>query len=292
MGQDDVGPHLAQQPRQAPHRFHRDQKHGVVGAEEVDVPDSEDRAPGAYLVGLDVRALLHQFQQFGFLRNLLAMKHGVADHRVVHPGPVGQHHAADIVSSTGMMRHGSAGLVEDVRRVRSDGEQAQGFTHGIFSSTGHCERDPKICLSRRVSPRPCRQQQDADAEVYGGEFVGRSSHRDEGVAAHEGVHAHRDDHGAAEAQGREGGQQTQDPGDAASELGKGGQGLEDAGGEAVRAHPAEGILDLRPAVNGKGEAGDHPQQQQRPVRDAGVLGHGEKSLEIHGRFLSRVCLIE
>jgi hypothetical protein len=52
------------------------------------------------------------------------MEHLITDHGIVHTGAMGKHTTGDTVTTSGVMRHGATGLVEDIRRMSTDDEQA------------------------------------------------------------------------------------------------------------------------------------------------------------------------
>ena len=53
------------------------------------------------------------------------MEHLIADHFIVYAGTVGQHHTTDPIPPGCMMRHGTAGLIEYVSRMGTDGEETE-----------------------------------------------------------------------------------------------------------------------------------------------------------------------
>src|SRR5262249_3546397 len=77
----------------------------------------------------------------------------------------------------------------------------------------------------------------------------------------------RHDRGAGDAEGGEEGEQPGDQGQPAAELREGRQPLEEARDRRLRAHPGEGALDLRPAVQYERRPHHQPQDQQpdRPL---------------------------
>jgi hypothetical protein len=68
--------------------------------------------------------LLHQLLQLLSLGYALLMEHLITDHGIVHTGAMGKHTTGDTVTTSGVMRHGATGLVEDIRRMSTDDEQA------------------------------------------------------------------------------------------------------------------------------------------------------------------------
>ena len=81
---------------------------------------SHDIACGAHFLCLDIRSICHEFHQLGLIGNFFAMKHGVADYGVVHASAMSQYDAGDIIASTRMVSHSTAGLIEYVCRMRAD----------------------------------------------------------------------------------------------------------------------------------------------------------------------------
>ena len=129
MGEDDIRLQLPQQAGELAHDRPLGQQHGVVRSHEIDVLHAEGAAGRAHLFRLHVRPVRHHLLQRIALRHLVRVEHLVADHLVVHAGPVGQHHAAHPVAPGGVMGHGPAGLVENVGRMRADGQDAKRITH-------------------------------------------------------------------------------------------------------------------------------------------------------------------
>ncbi len=100
-----------------------------------------------------------------------------------------------------------------------------------FGSLYAFAEDPSVCGK---SPRSRRKEHNANAQIDRRKLVGRAARGDEGVAQNEGVQAHGHQHGTCDAQRGQGYQQTQDPADAATEFGEGGQSLEQAGAGPAR----------------------------------------------------------
>ena len=125
VGEDDVGPELADEAGEAADVFLGADEGAVVFAEEVDVLEAEDAAGPADLILLHLRSLFHHAGErvgFGYR---VALEQVVADHLVVDAGAVGEDDAADPVAAFGVVGHGASGLVEDVGGVGAYGEESK-----------------------------------------------------------------------------------------------------------------------------------------------------------------------
>ena len=129
MGEDDIRLQFPQQAGELAHDRPVGQEHGIVRAHEPDVLHAEGAAGRFHLFRLYVGTFRHHPLQGIPVRHLFRVEHVVADDLVVHAGAVGQHDASHPVAAGGVMGHGAARLVEYVRRMRTDGQDAKPVTH-------------------------------------------------------------------------------------------------------------------------------------------------------------------